>query len=680
MGGNRNQNRKAEIANSKLDLFNQLAIFTIAATIISIPFIFDAFTVSKIFVLTGGLFFLSIQLVTLKDLNQLNYLPKRYVLVLTLLVLAIISSSLQSGVPFERAMFGQFGRGNGVLYYLLVILIFAFAAKTYKNSQVRTLHRLLTWLSWFMSIYATLQHLGFDIAKLDTKGISSVVLTFGNSNFAGGMLAVLFSYQITYMVVSRKYEAKSLVLLGALVVSSTFAAAVQGYLIILFSIFSAFSILVTQKINSRIVSRGLLAFWLFGGISVVLGIFGKFVFAGVFARSTFQARIDYWKITLEIIKDYPFFGIGPDKLYDVTGSYMSPGTLKVITTTRMDNAHNWYLNFGANFGLISLLLLLILFMFVFLKSFSLIKNSKSALPVSVACAMAFISMFIDGLVSLEQPGLGFWLYLFAGIVIGSSLQENRDQEINSKPLKNAIRGASKATRYSLVAISSLLALSVVLVGNRVVLDGILRSKVQSALLNKADVNTFASMSSLTKKLRAEPEYAVQALKPLASVGDARSLDMITYELYEYNRDSIQATLIRSDVLRALNRQGESCPLRSQLIRNTPWDFYQLEVYIECLYNGYTDEDKLKNLKLANVYLKPIDELKNEVDGVDKEFLLEKLKKAAISTFVKRTLGLRDEYATHEKYSLSLVSRVQTELVLTPERLNLFNYYSNLLKL
>jgi hypothetical protein len=82
-------------------------------------------------------------LLTLGNLAIANKLPSRIVLLLTLLVLALIGSTLHSGVPFERALFGQFGRGNGLLYYLLVIVIFGFAAKTYKNSSGGELQSIL---------------------------------------------------------------------------------------------------------------------------------------------------------------------------------------------------------------------------------------------------------------------------------------------------------------------------------------------------------------------------------------------------------------------------------------------------------------------------------------------------------------------------------------------------------
>jgi hypothetical protein len=40
-------------------------------------------------------------------------------------------------------------------------------------------------------------------------------------------------------------------------------------------------------------------------------------------------------------------------------------------------------------------------------------------PFSTAAFAAFLALFIDGLVSIEQPGIGIWLYLFGGITIGS---------------------------------------------------------------------------------------------------------------------------------------------------------------------------------------------------------------------------------------------------------------------
>jgi len=593
-------------APSKYDLFNQLLLVVIAVTVTTIPFMFDSFTVSKLFVLAIGLTFISARLFLDKNVGGTVKIPKVLTILICLLIFSIFISWFISGVPFTRGLIGQFGRGNGVLYYLAMIILFAFSLKTFQNSSRHRMHKLLTLLSWFLALYAALQYIGIDIAKLDTKGISPVVLTFGNSNFAGGMLAVLFSYQLTYVVITRIYRVTQIGLLLALSISSTFAAAVQGYLIILFSIILAVTIILVRKYPSNLLRRSLIFAWFFGVASTLFGLFGKFIFAGIFERQSFQIRIQYWKIALRVIKDFPLFGIGPDKLYDISSKYMPPGTLEIVTSTRLDNAHNWYLHFGVGFGLISLTLLIAILGWVLVVSALLFKNLEPENAIALSSAVAFAAMFIDGLVSLEQPGIGVWLYLFAGVAVGAYIDLS-SKSITEPPTRNSkINRANPQFKISLVSLMLVLATSSIVLGNRIMFDMILRSNVQAALVNKGDEKTFSKIESSAIKLYSEPEYATQALKSLADRGDAAKVDLVSKAFYNYYPNSIQASLIRADVLRALNRKSESCLLRETLIENSPWDTSQLRDYIDCYMSGYDYPNLVTNLAKASKYFLKIE--------------------------------------------------------------------------
>lgn len=596
----------AKDARLRLDLFNQLLLVVIAATITTFPFIFDSFTVSKLFILAIGLTFISINLFQNKDANASRPLPKSLWGLVSFFALSMVVSWSQSDVPVLRGLFGQFGRGNGLFYYFFAILIFVYAAKTFKSSSTSRMHQLITILSWFMAIYAALQRVGIDIAKLDTKGVSPVVLTFGNSNFAGGMLAVLFAYHFTYSVLSRDFHIKRLALLFSLIISTTFSAAVQGYLIILLSIALTLSILITQRIKSPWILNLLVSAWTLGFISVVLGVFGKFIFAGVFARTSFQIRIEYWRISLSVIRDFPIFGVGPDKLYDVTPGYMSPGSLQLITTTRMDNAHNWFLNLGANYGLISMFLLLSILGVVLFYSRSLLRNLSKVNCVAVPSVIAFICMFVDALVSIEQPGIGIWLYMFAGVAVASALEQIGNSNASSRTKGPHLISQLTASKFAIISISLLLLISCVAISQRIYFDGILRSNIQTLLLSKGTTQTVSNVESATVGLRSEPEYTTQALRPLAELGDAIRLNVISKSVYDYYPNSIQANIIRAEVLKALNIEGESCVIRKRLIQNTPWDFGHLDSFISCLLNGYSEPDDIAILKNVSRFSNDID--------------------------------------------------------------------------
>lgn len=649
--------------NSRFDLFSQLLIVVIATTITTFPFIFDSFTVSKLFVLSIGLTFITAQIYLNKSKNHFNNFPKFLIVILSLFVISIIVSWAISGVPVLRGLFGQFGRGNGLFYYFFAILIFTFSVLTYKKKNEVRVHQLITYLSWFMVVYATLQLIGIDIAKLDTRGISPVVLTFGNSNFAGGMLSVLFAYHFIYLVIKKKLLPKQISLVIALAVSSTFPDAVQGYLIILFAIVVGITFLIARKFKSPWVNPVLTLGWVVGFLIVVLGLFGKFLIADVFARASFQARIEYWTISLKVMRDNLLFGVGPDKLYDVTSLYMSPGSLKIITTTRMDNAHNFYLNLGANYGLISMVFLLVLLVYVFLACFRNFKNLTAENAVTVAASIAFIAMFIDGLVSLEQPGLGIWLYLLAGMAVAAvkSSVDSSNLHADITPKDNS------KERFTLKLIAGAatlaLALSVLTLGNRVIFDGKLRKDVQTVLLNQGTVETLVSIESSAIRLASEPEYIIQALKPLAEIGDAPKLDAISEASYNYYPLSIQARLVRSDVLRALGRTRESCSLNETLLLNTPWDFNQLQSFVTCHANGFKFQDVRKTLVVTVQYFPMIDESAIPVDVNEVTNLASRIKKVAVYAQTYLLIGNLQNASKLQAYATTLIKRLD-ELLAT----------------
>jgi O-antigen ligase len=642
---------------TQFDLFNQLFLVVIAATVTTFPFIFDSFTVSKLFVLSVGLSYISIKLILNKNADAIRFLPKSLSVLVALFALAMIVSWSQSGVPILRGLFGQFGRGNGLFYYFFAILIFVYTVKTFKSSSTPKMHQLITILSWFMAVYAGLQRVGIDIAKLDTRGISPVVLTFGNSNFAGGMLSVLFAYHLTYSVVSKTYRIKQLALLFALIAGSTFAAAVQGYLIILFSIALAFSILITQRVRKPWITRLLISGWIIALVATILGVFGKFIFAGVFARASFQARIEYWRISLDVIGDYPIFGVGPDKLYDVTSNYMSPGSLKLITTTRMDNAHNWFLNLGANYGLVSMFFLLAILGVALRHSATLLKNLQKSNYVAVSSSIAFVCMFIDGLVSLEQPGIGIWLYVFAGIATASSVERTGYASESSTPKGLHIKIPFGVAKVATIAISFLLLISCAALSQRIYFDAILRSNVQTALLNKATAQTISSIERATIKLNSEPEYSTQALRPLAALGDAVRLDSISKAVYDYYPNSIQSSLIRADVLNALNRDNESCPIREVLIKNTPWDFRQLEKYIICSLDGFVYPEIMESLTKASKYFSEMNQSDIPTNPNEVKNLSLRVNQAAFEARAYFILGQLQSARDLQAYSNNLLGQL-----------------------
>ena len=640
-------------------LFEQTLLVVISTSLVIFPFIFDSFTVSKLLILSVGLLLLFIRLIQPRNLKFLNRLPVKLVLIVGLFSAYLIFAWAQSGVPFIRGAIGQFGRGNGLFYHSFTLAVFIIVALAFKKSSNDRMHQLITYFSWFQLVYATLQTLDIDIAKLDTRALSPVVLTFGNSNFAGAMLAVLFTYHLTYVIVFKKYKISTLALLCLLISTSTLPKAFQGYFIIVLSIFYGLSLFIWEKFKSRRVHQIILFAWMIGVLNIILGFAGKFLLADFFNRDSFQIRIEYWKISIDVIRDHLIYGVGPDRLYDVSAAYMAPGSLDLISTTRLDNAHNWYLQLAASFGVPALALFSLILGFVLFAGAQLIRLKKSESRFFLPSFMAFIAMFIDGLVSLEQPGIGIWLYLFGGVVVGFWL-DSKTPELNPGlgAANMNIRTISIAKRTFISLNIAALIFSSTILAARVMQEVKLRSNIQTAIQGNASDITYSNIANAATSLKAEPEFTILALKELAVVGDRLKIDMVSKEVYDYNQNSIQAALIRADVLRALGREKESCPLRVVLLENSAWDAHQLEEYIICLAEGLSKPANIATLTKASSYFqedtvidipKDIDELVNTKN---------ELAKYAVRARTNFYLGNMKIAYTERDYAYQLIERMQ----------------------
>jgi hypothetical protein len=177
------------------------------------------------------------------------------------------------------------------------------------------------------------------------------------------------------------------------------------------------------------------------------------------------------------------------------------------------------------------------------------------------------------------------------------------------------------------------------------------------VVGKSSISTSENIMISSVKLRAEPEYAAISLKVLAQAGDGQKLDIISKSFYDYDPNSIQATLIRADVLRALGRAEESCPLRSSMVKNIPWDNGQLEAYVICLSEGLKDANYLSVLKKAVTYLPILTPV--EIPSDTNEFVATKtdLIKFAVRARINHYLGNLEVSNSEKSHAQKLMERL-----------------------
>jgi len=108
-----------------------------------------------------------------------------------------------------------------------------------------------------------------------------------------------------------------------------------------------------------------------------------------------RTRIEYMRAGIKIIKDYPFFGTGPDTVDMV---FQNPKYGLSEGTKKFPHLHNNILQTGAERGIPTLLAWLTFIIWVFISLLKLLKNKDpTLLPFTIAALATLLALFTAGL-------------------------------------------------------------------------------------------------------------------------------------------------------------------------------------------------------------------------------------------------------------------------------------------
>ncbi len=239
--------------------------------------------------------------------------------------------------------------------------------------------------------------------------------TFINHNRFSSMMEITLPLVFSLLFVNRGGKGKlfrfflifSLVFqTGGLILAQSRA----GWLSAMAGVFYFF-IAASQKFSFRRILAGMMALILIASAFIYFNreTLGK-RFETLLALdkdSSAQARVEFWKVGLKIIRDHPFLGTGPATVPVVFPRYR-PENIRYY----VNQLHNDYLGWMAEAGVFTFPCLLML-MFVFLwRPFRERGNSLAAAAGSAVLAMAIHSV-VD--YNLRIPAITFYLAVLTGL-------------------------------------------------------------------------------------------------------------------------------------------------------------------------------------------------------------------------------------------------------------------------
>jgi len=440
--------------------FEKILSFIVWAGIYSIlltPFIFDAklffpFITGKAFYfmfLTEIIFFFWVILA----LFYPKYRPKISALTLAVL-LFIISYFLGTifGVDFQHSFWGRFERMGGFILFLH-LLLFYLVLVSFVQSKVDWLKMIfvLAFSGAIMGVLTFIEKVyHIEIIAGDKGGLS-----FGNDSFlATYLLIALFAALLLFFAEPTKEkkifflsEKKDAIFIGGLFFVSIMAgllksngrAAILSSLIGLFLIYLLYLSFYEKNRGLNIFSLIVLFTGLLVGIILIINLLIPDSFSQqLLSVYTTKGRMAVWQASIEMLKEKPIFGWGPENLEFGFNKYFNPKMFlaEYGGETRFDKAHNVIFDTLVDAGILGLFSLLLIYFFVFYILWKKYRQKQANFFLSSILFVFFVSHFLQNLTVFDTPASYILWFFMIGFVdfLGRKKENKKKEEHNKTPL------------------------------------------------------------------------------------------------------------------------------------------------------------------------------------------------------------------------------------------------------
>jgi putative inorganic carbon (HCO3(-)) transporter len=278
--------------------------------------------------------------------------------------------------------------------------------------------------SAILAFYALLQANGFELFTRDLTRMhwTKPFATFGNPNFFGAYLVLILPWHLYLILFKYKvyaYFTYALVFYVLLInmtrsawigfIASLIFAGIMQYIFkhpirkkeILFVVFISLTLILFYNLSS---DQALL-----GRFLSISSDFNALVKKEGNLDALGSFRLYIWVRVIEIIKDYPLFGVGIENLHIVFMERFNQDNVAMFGRVMIaDKAHNEYLHLAVTSGIPSLIAYLVFLIKTAMDNFKQLKDPMTFVLASAIfgyCVQAFFN------ISVVSVAYIFWVYL-----------------------------------------------------------------------------------------------------------------------------------------------------------------------------------------------------------------------------------------------------------------------------
>lgn len=333
---------------------------------------------------------------------------------------ASLLSILMSNAPLSQSFYGVYGRNNGFLLYLLLVILFVSTLSITKIESLKVIPIGLFVAGGINLVYAYWVIAFGDFVRWNNI-YGNLLGTLGNPNFIGSFFGIFSSVLFAHLLnpgTSVKMRITHALLLGITFYGIVETRAVQGKVLFVASGGLAFFFWIRSTFKSKwpvitylFLSGVMFTFSILGTQQV--GPFSRFLY-----KQTVTLRGEYWYAGWKTGIDNPVAGVGFDSLGDWYRRSRRESALSLPGVDTVTNAaHNVYLDLFAFGGFPLFLSYVALSLVTIIAMVRVLLRKKYFESTFVILVCIWVCYQLQSLISINQVGLAIWGWVSSAALI-----------------------------------------------------------------------------------------------------------------------------------------------------------------------------------------------------------------------------------------------------------------------
>jgi hypothetical protein len=355
-----------------------------------------------------------------------------------------ISAVIFSNGPLTQNLYGSYGRNNGFLTYVFLLILFLATAMLRNKSGVTFLLLSIVAAGWVNVAYC-IWVIAFGDFLSWSNPYGNILGTLGNPNFIGAFLGIFAPLLLAMSLrpdATRLFKISSIICIPLTLFAAVDSQAIQGrvvaasgFAIIGFFYLRSKNTLITAIYTTVVGTVGLLA---------LLGALQKGPFTEFIYKTSVSLRGQYWLAGFNTGKENFWTGVGFDTFGDWyrrerdAHALVLPGPNTVVNT-----AHNIPMDIFAFGGLPLFISYALLIIMVVISVVKIIRRGKAFDPIFTSLLVVWVGYQLQSIISINQIGLAIIGWVFGGALIAyekmtahqsmekSSLSKNNKAKLNT---------------------------------------------------------------------------------------------------------------------------------------------------------------------------------------------------------------------------------------------------------